>query len=303
MVEILAESSSQNHVGYEIHDEEGVLGMEVKDVRDLGTSEGYPKTANGLKRGEVFVLLTSNPAYLPHFKYATLSHMWGSKPSEYPQLTTKCLEDFKVLIPQDSFPVKYHDAIRISKALELDYLWIDSLCIIQDYLEDWRQEALKRADVYSNSPCNISYIFPPLVESNKEHLRDPRVERSHASYREDGTQPRIKTPGHFFPEHGCFKKVSFALEMSTMVNPAIRTYRLFDLTCETDRAITFAGIAKVVQAHTKFTYLAGILEEFAPIDHLWSISATTPLAEFYLKVGLSPSAPTWSWCSVFQALV
>ena len=36
------------------------------------------------------------------------------------------------------------------------YLWIDSLCIIQDSTEDWQHESKLMGDVYSNSWCNIA---------------------------------------------------------------------------------------------------------------------------------------------------
>lgn len=36
------------------------------------------------------------------------------------------------------------------------YIWIDSLCIIQDSIEDWNYESLTMADVYKNSSLNIA---------------------------------------------------------------------------------------------------------------------------------------------------
>jgi hypothetical protein len=36
------------------------------------------------------------------------------------------------------------------------WLWIDSLCIIQDSREDWQREAPMMCDVYQNAFLNIS---------------------------------------------------------------------------------------------------------------------------------------------------
>ena len=36
------------------------------------------------------------------------------------------------------------------------YIWIDSLCIIQDSEEDWRREAVSMGEVYKNAICNIA---------------------------------------------------------------------------------------------------------------------------------------------------
>ncbi|RYP75127.1 hypothetical protein DL771_002588 [Monosporascus sp. 5C6A] len=110
-----------------------------------------------------------------NLRYATLSHVWGNDPASYLQLKEATLKAFKTEVPFDALPFKYKDAIRITKALRIRYLWIDSLCIIQDSAKDWKTEALKMAAVYGCSACNISYTHPPSEEPAKRYLRDPRV--------------------------------------------------------------------------------------------------------------------------------
>jgi len=46
--------------------------------------------------------------------------------------------------------------MKVAQYLGLRYIWIDSLCIIQDSKEDWQKEAGLMGQVYSNSVCNIS---------------------------------------------------------------------------------------------------------------------------------------------------
>jgi hypothetical protein len=43
-------------------------------------------------------------------------------------------------------------------ALQLDvkYLWMDSLCITQDDIEDWLKESSVMGDVFINGVCNIA---------------------------------------------------------------------------------------------------------------------------------------------------
>lgn len=53
-------------------------------------------------------------------------------------------------------PETYRDAIEITRRLGYMYLWIDSLCIIQDSEYDWRNEGGKMADTYMNAILNIS---------------------------------------------------------------------------------------------------------------------------------------------------
>jgi hypothetical protein len=50
----------------------------------------------------------------------------------------------------------FQDAILATRELGLRYLWIDSLCILQDCQEDWQRESALMTQVYSNSLCNIS---------------------------------------------------------------------------------------------------------------------------------------------------
>ncbi|KAL6886841.1 hypothetical protein GGI43DRAFT_426294 [Trichoderma evansii] len=55
-------------------------------------------------------------------------------------------------------PKRYQDFIALAQRLQIRYVWIDSLCIIQqgDVGEDWRAEALRMDQVYKNSYCNVS---------------------------------------------------------------------------------------------------------------------------------------------------
>ena len=70
-------------------------------------------------------------------------------------------DEFTRLIPLDRLSWTYRTAVQMSLGLGYRYLWIDSLCITQDLLEDWTREAGKMEDVYSNGLCNISPLFPP----------------------------------------------------------------------------------------------------------------------------------------------
>ena len=60
--------------------------------------------------------------------YGTLSHCWGT--TSLPTLETKDLQQFRTEIPSKALSKTFKDAIRISKSLDIQYLWIDGLCII-----------------------------------------------------------------------------------------------------------------------------------------------------------------------------
>ena len=86
--------------------------------------------------------------------YATLSHCWGGVST----LTTTAdtLEARKQEIPLSAFPKTYKDAVLITRGLGIKYLWIDSLCIVQDDKLDWFTESLQMANVYSNAEILIA---------------------------------------------------------------------------------------------------------------------------------------------------
>ncbi|TGO15670.1 hypothetical protein BTUL_0037g00220 [Botrytis tulipae] len=94
----------------------------------------------------------------PASSYATLSHCWGKAPIL--TLTTKNLEAFQQGLPVSRLSKTFQDAIDVGKRLLRDfnvrYLWIDSLCIIQDSKPDWENEAPRMSQVYGNAFCCIA---------------------------------------------------------------------------------------------------------------------------------------------------
>lgn len=64
--------------------------------------------------------------------------------------------EFEQGIPFAGLPPTFADAIRLTDALGLSYLWIDSLCIIQDDPLDWEAESTAMCDVYRGSTINIA---------------------------------------------------------------------------------------------------------------------------------------------------
>lgn len=48
-------------------------------------------------------------------------------------------------------PQTFQDAIRYCIELDIAYLWIDALCILQDDNADWQIESARMADIYQNS--------------------------------------------------------------------------------------------------------------------------------------------------------
>ncbi|CVL09042.1 uncharacterized protein FPRN_14576 [Fusarium proliferatum] len=70
-------------------------------------------------------------------------------------------KDMKKSINANSLPVVFQQAIWIVRMLRIEYIWIDSLCIIQDSQSDWELESLQMCDYYENSFLTISTATSP----------------------------------------------------------------------------------------------------------------------------------------------
>lgn len=103
--------------------------------------------------GEV-IHLESTETWTSSPPYATLSYSWGNL--DFLTTTTSVLEDFLIEIPVAWLPQTFKDAIKIVRALKIGYIWIDSLCIMQDSDADWRKESSRMSEVYGNSYINIA---------------------------------------------------------------------------------------------------------------------------------------------------
>ena len=94
-----------------------------------------------------------------HVPYTALSHCWGTHPTSGPLTTTlsNCASR-KERIRFDELPLTFQDAVTTTRKLKIPYLWIDSLCIIQDSPSDWEKEAARMAIVYAGSVCTLSAL-------------------------------------------------------------------------------------------------------------------------------------------------
>ncbi|KAH9242422.1 hypothetical protein K456DRAFT_27859 [Colletotrichum gloeosporioides 23] len=88
-------------------------------------------------------------------RYACLSHCWGN-PEDMIQTRHDTIAKFKTKIPWNELPRTFQDAVRICYQPDIQYLWIDSLCIIQNTTEDWENEAVRMADIYENAFITIT---------------------------------------------------------------------------------------------------------------------------------------------------
>jgi hypothetical protein len=116
--------------------------------------------------------VTTNEAH-----YLALSHCWGDGPLL--TLTESNVAQMYDEIEWDSLPALFQDSIRITRQLGLRFLWIDSLCIMQDSKPDWETESARMSSIYENA-----YLVCSPVESAHSNVKCllPRPKKLRLSY-------------------------------------------------------------------------------------------------------------------------
>jgi hypothetical protein len=95
-------------------------------------------------------------------------------------------------VPVDEFPATIRDAIIITRALDIKYLWVDALCIFQDSKSDWEIEAPQMSAVYSNAALTIIAAAASSAKTGIFHQR--------LSEPSSGLKLRNRTPTRDFSE-------------------------------------------------------------------------------------------------------
>jgi hypothetical protein len=65
-----------------------------------------------------------------------------------PHLTMCNLEQRMAEIPFGHLPKTFREAVKVCRAFMIPYLWIDSICIIQDSDQDWDRQSSKMHSIY-----------------------------------------------------------------------------------------------------------------------------------------------------------
>ncbi|KAF2973247.1 hypothetical protein GQX73_g249 [Xylaria multiplex] len=102
--------------------------------------------------------------------YAALSYCWGGP--QPLQLTKNTVENLlQQPIDSRALPQGLNDAVEVAYSLELEYLWVDALCIIQDDQEDKKKEIRRMGAIYQNAFVTIAAATSSSVHNSFLHNR------------------------------------------------------------------------------------------------------------------------------------
>ncbi|KAK8043930.1 hypothetical protein PG994_012768 [Apiospora phragmitis] len=251
-------------------------------------------------------------------QYCALSYCWGP-PNTQTFLTTKgSLQDRLDGIDFEHLPKTFQDAVQITRALGIRYLWVDGLCIIQGDEQDWQSEAGKMGTVYENASLVIAasastkLLDLPYYSATGDRrglihasiLRTTEVSLSDCPLRKRGWTLQ---EAHFarrtinFTSVGpvwCCKEDQYdeanhevELELYKEWDHILQEYSRRQHTHKSDRLIALRGYAMELQKKTGDLYKWGYFQSELPGQLLWSIDERAPNSEDIVKI------PSWTWAS------
>jgi Heterokaryon incompatibility protein (HET) len=113
----------------------------------------------------------------PKTEYVSLSHCWGTY--DPIKLTSQNIGEMEGAIPTEALSKTFRDAIVTTWELGFRYLWIDSLCIMQDSTDDWRREAALMKNIYQKATINIAATASSDGKGGLFYERDPVLVAPH----------------------------------------------------------------------------------------------------------------------------
>lgn len=121
-----------------------------------------------------------------NLKYLALSHPWGKEPHFCTFINN--VEEFKRNIHFDRLPSTFRDAITITRRLEIRYLWIDSICIIQGVGGDFSEQAKHMEDVFSQAYCVLA---ASSASGQGDGILKPRKKETPIYFKGPGSKPGV----------------------------------------------------------------------------------------------------------------
>ncbi|KAB5586183.1 heterokaryon incompatibility protein-domain-containing protein [Coniochaeta sp. 2T2.1] len=252
-------------------------------------------------------------------RYAALSYCWGTQP----QNIVRCKSTIRQLtngIPLESLGATIRDTAKAVQAVGLEYLWIDSLCIVQDDLEAKGREITRMHDIYCNATVTIIASRAAAVQDGFLSERGPAGQGKARSIFEvkytarDSTAPDrtvMLVPSGLdkLEPCNCGSKELFDKTTAIIRQPDASTgYRRSDLLWNWDQLVSAFSNRKLSYHGDRLPAISAIAREFAKVldseyvcglwksrlhvELLWKGDGTKEVSAEHVK-----TRPSWSWAS------
>lgn len=94
-------------------------------------------------------------------RYSALSYCWGPQDPTHFTTTRASVQSLMQGFTFSDLPKTLQDAVLVTRALRMRYLWVDALCIIQDDATDWATTLAGMAEIYDNATVTIAASCSP----------------------------------------------------------------------------------------------------------------------------------------------
>ncbi|KAL1626125.1 hypothetical protein SLS54_002959 [Diplodia seriata] len=144
----------------------------------LGNLRTTPQTINLGDQmshlSSVYFRLFADPHGQQRGRYAALSYVWGVSLQEQPvHLSKESQERLTHGIPEDKLPPTIKDAVFVTRKLEIRYLWVDALCIVQDDDAVKTAEIAKMHHIFGDAFVTIQAARAKSIKEGFLHERPP----------------------------------------------------------------------------------------------------------------------------------
>lgn len=109
--------------------------------------------------GELSLRLVDTDEHRPKSRYLALSHCWGGQSSI--RTTQENLDQLKKSVPWSDLPRTFQDCVTTARELGVWYIWIDSICIIQNDRSDWAKHSQYMDRIYFHALLTVAAVASP----------------------------------------------------------------------------------------------------------------------------------------------
>lgn len=121
-------------------------------------------------------------------QYSALSYCWAPPEDADHQTKTKKkdIKEYSTRLDFHSLQPVLQDAVKTTRNLDIPYLWVDSLCILQDDISDWQSQCAQMDKVYGNAcvtliaasseTCMEGFLHPTRYELRFPYRSAPPTE-------------------------------------------------------------------------------------------------------------------------------
>ncbi|KAH6433559.1 hypothetical protein HBI59_174110 [Parastagonospora nodorum] len=137
-----------------------------------------------------------------HGEYVALSHVWGM--GKGLKTTKENLKSHLKGIAWSALSKTLQEAVLFTRAIKVRYLWVDSLCLIQDDEQAKLEESVRMDEVFGNAFLTIAAtsttdsstqpLFPPKSQAFKIQATDNKGQLSKVYVREQPSHYSFKGP-------------------------------------------------------------------------------------------------------------